>query len=56
MKIMTEFFEIKQVLKDISEVSGYMWNKGWAEKNAGNISVNITQILKNDISGLLGFS
>jgi rhamnulose-1-phosphate aldolase len=30
---------------EISRVAGFLWNKGWAEKNAGNISVDITEVL-----------
>ena len=29
----------------ICEVAGYLWEKGWAERNGGNISVNITELL-----------
>ncbi|MDR2809753.1 MAG: rhamnulose-1-phosphate aldolase [Tannerellaceae bacterium] len=29
----------------IAEVAGYLWEKGWAERNGGNISVNITRLL-----------
>ena len=35
-------------LAKISEVAGYLWNKGWAECNGGNISVNITQAVGKD--------
>ena len=34
--------------REISDVAGFLWQKGWAERNAGNISVNISEILKND--------
>jgi len=36
------------VLEEIAEVAGYLWDRGWAERNAGNISVNITELLPND--------
>jgi rhamnulose-1-phosphate aldolase len=29
----------------ITEVAGYLWEKGWAERNGGNISVNLTDTL-----------
>lgn len=29
----------------IAEVAGYLWTKGWAERNGGNISVNVTELL-----------
>ena len=25
----------------VAEVAGYLWEKGWAERNGGNITVNI---------------
>ena len=28
---------------DVAEVAGYLWEKGWAERNGGNITVNITE-------------
>lgn len=24
--------------------SGYLWQKGWAERNGGNITINITEL------------
>jgi rhamnulose-1-phosphate aldolase len=36
--------EIKDVLEEIAEVAGFLWQKGWAERNAGNISMNISDI------------
>lgn len=36
---------LKQQLDDIAEVASYLWQKGWAERNAGNISINITELL-----------
>ena len=34
--------ELKKVVDDVAEVAGYLWQKGWAERNGGNITVNIT--------------
>ena len=25
----------------VEEVAGYLWQKGWAERNGGNITINI---------------
>jgi rhamnulose-1-phosphate aldolase len=33
-------------LKDISEIAGYLSQRGWAEANAGNISFNVTDLIK----------
>jgi rhamnulose-1-phosphate aldolase len=32
----------------IAEVAGYLWSKGWAERNGGNISVNVTALMNKD--------
>lgn len=32
----------------IAEVAGYLWTKGWAERNGGNISVNLTGLLTDE--------
>ena len=29
----------------IAEVAGYLWTNGWAERNGGNITVNITDLV-----------
>lgn len=34
----------------VAEVAGYLWEKGWAERNGGNISLNITEFF--DVSEL----
>ncbi|MEE1317442.1 MAG: rhamnulose-1-phosphate aldolase, partial [Prevotella sp.] len=33
---------LEAVINQIAEVTGYLWQKGWAERNGGNITVNIT--------------
>lgn len=38
----------KEVSK-VAEVAGYLWQKGWAERNGGNITVNITDCVDDDI-------
>lgn len=34
---------LRAVINDIAEVTGYLWQKGWAERNGGNITVNVTE-------------
>jgi len=29
----------------VAEVAGYLWEKGWAERNGGNISVDVTHLI-----------
>ncbi|MDR2131322.1 MAG: rhamnulose-1-phosphate aldolase [Odoribacteraceae bacterium] len=33
---------------EIAEVAGYLWERGWAERNGGNISVNVTDLLTRE--------
>ena len=30
-------------VEKVAEVAGYLWQKGWAERNGGNITVNVTE-------------
>lgn len=32
-----------ELINQVAEVAGYLWQKGWAERNGGNITVNITE-------------
>ena len=34
---------LKAEIEKVAEVAGYLWQKGWAERNGGNITVNITE-------------
>lgn len=31
----------------VAEVAGYLWQKGWAERNGGNITINVTEQVDN---------
>ncbi len=45
----------KQLMKEIdriAEVAGYLWTKGWAERNGGNISVNVTDLVDEETKTL----
>lgn len=35
-------------IEDVAEVAGMLWEKGWAERNGGNITVNVTDELDDD--------
>lgn len=37
---------------EVAEVAGYLWQKGWAERNGGNITINITDIVDDEIRNL----
>jgi rhamnulose-1-phosphate aldolase len=43
---------LNEVIASVAEIAGYMWEKGWAEKNAGNISVNLKGILDISVSNI----
>lgn len=36
---------LKAAVDQIAETAGYLWQKGWAERNGGNITVNITEFV-----------
>lgn len=40
---------IQQLLADLSVLGNCLWQKGWAERNAGNISINITGLLEEKL-------
>lgn len=39
-----------------AEVAGYLWQKGWAERNGGNITVNITEYVDDAIKAMPAIS
>lgn len=36
--------ELNRIICSAQDVAGRLWDKGWAEKNAGNFSINISNI------------
>jgi rhamnulose-1-phosphate aldolase len=40
--------QLQEIIAGIAETAGYLWEKGWAERNAGNISVNVTELLSKE--------
>lgn len=48
-KVLKNSKVLKSVIHEISEIAGYLWQRGWAERNAGNISVNITDLKSQEI-------
>ena len=41
--------KLKAEIDRVAEVAGYLWQKGWAERNGGNITVNITEHIDDEI-------
>lgn len=40
---------LKKEVDKIAEVAGYLWQNGWAERNGGNITVNVTELVDDEI-------
>ncbi|MCR5573933.1 MAG: rhamnulose-1-phosphate aldolase [Bacteroidaceae bacterium] len=40
----------------VAEVAGYLWQKGWAERNGGNITVNITEYVDDEMKAMPAIS
>lgn len=40
---------LKAEIEKVAEVAGYLWQNGWAERNGGNITVNVTEYVDNEI-------
>lgn len=43
-------------INKVAEVAGYLWQKGWAERNGGNITVNITEYVDDEIRNRIAIS
>ncbi len=44
--------ELARQINDVAEVAGYLWQKGWAERNGGNITINITDLVDDEIKSM----
>jgi len=52
---------IAKMISEVQEVAGYLWTKGWSEKNAGNITLRLPQrvresLIRNSGTDSLDFS
>jgi len=43
---------LEKIIKDTAEVARILWELGWAESSAGNISVNVTEYIPEDTKEL----
>ena len=41
--------ELKHQIEQVAEVASYLWQKGWAERNGGNIVINVTDQLNSQL-------
>jgi rhamnulose-1-phosphate aldolase len=44
--------ELAYEVNQAAEVAGYLRQKGWAERNGGNITLNITEYVDDEIRAL----
>ena len=47
---------LKKEVEKIAEVAGYLWQNGWAERNGGNITVNVTNMVDDEIRNMPAIS
>ena len=47
---------LQKEVDKIAEVAGYLWQNGWAERNGGNITVNVTDLVDDEIRNLEAIS
>lgn len=52
MSILDSRPALTHVCSQMAEVAGYLWQKGWAERNGGNITINITDIIDDDVKSM----
>ena len=43
-------------VEKIAEVAGYLWQNGWAERNGGNITVNVTEYADEEMKAMPAIS
>lgn len=48
--------ELARKIDEVAEVAGYLWQKGWAERNGGNITINITEFADDEMRSLAPIS
>lgn len=44
--------ELTKIIDDFAEIAGHLWTKGWAGRNGGNISCNITEAAGSSLAKL----
>ena len=47
---------LKAEIDKVAEVAGYLWQKGWAERNGGNITVNVTELVDDALRAMPAIS
>lgn len=49
MSILNGRPELAAKIGQVAETAGYLWQKGWAERNGGNITINITEFADSEM-------
>ena len=44
--------ELAKVIAQCAEVAGYLWQNGWAERNGGNLTCDVTDVIDDGIRAL----
>ncbi|MBQ0006004.1 MAG: rhamnulose-1-phosphate aldolase [Alistipes sp.] len=47
---------LKAEIDKVAEVASYLWEKGWAERNGGNIVVNVTEYIDDSMRAMPAIS
>ena len=56
MSILDNRPALKAEVDKVAEVAGYLWMKGWAERNGGNITVNVTDFVDEEMRAMPAIS
>ncbi|MDE7406937.1 MAG: rhamnulose-1-phosphate aldolase, partial [Muribaculaceae bacterium] len=56
MSILYSHPALEKQVNEVAEVAGYLWQKGWAERNGGNITVNVTDNIDDSIRAMRAIS
>ena len=56
MSILDNRAALKAEIDKVAEVALYLWQKGWAERNGGNITVNISEWVDDEMQKLPAIS
>ena len=56
MSILDNRPQLAAEVNKVAEVAGYLWQKGWAERNGGNITVNVTDYVDEAIKSMPAIS
>lgn len=56
MSILDNREALKAEIDRVAEVASYLWQKGWAERNGGNITINITEHVDETMRALPAIS